>query len=91
MKHLRTELLTERRRTDASNEMTSVKSPGATTIRVSRKVLKRVDAEAEANRLSRNELIILLLDRYLRSRTGEGIDEIDPEYAAFLKTKRRQR
>ncbi|MBP0617571.1 ribbon-helix-helix protein, CopG family [Jiella mangrovi] len=92
MKKLRMELLGNHKTETASGEDASTgKSPGATTIRVSQKVLDRVDAEARAEGLSRNELIVLLLDECLRSRTGEGIVEIDSDFATFLKAKRRRR
>lgn len=91
MDKLRTELLADRDKREVTDGTPAGASPGATTIRVSQKVLKRVDAEAAAEQLSRNELINLLFDQYLRARTGEGIDEIDPEYARHLKAKRRQR
>ncbi|MCD1645357.1 ribbon-helix-helix protein, CopG family [Aurantimonas coralicida] len=91
MDKLRIKLLADRVKRDLSNGTSAGAPPGATTMRVSQKVLKRVDAEAAAEHLSRNELINLLFDQYLRARTGEGIDEIDPEYARQLKAKRRQR
>ncbi|MEE2950939.1 Ribbon-helix-helix protein, copG family [Fulvimarina manganoxydans] len=92
MKKLRVELLGNHKTQNASGEDTSTgKSPGATTIRVSQKILGKVDEEAGVEGLSRNELIVLLLDEFLRSRTGEGIEEIDPDFATFLKAKRRHR
>ncbi|MEX6509052.1 ribbon-helix-helix protein, CopG family [Jiella sp. M17.18] len=92
MTKLRTELLADNAAAlQARGSEAGGRPMAATTIRVSRMILKKVDAEAKAEGLSRNELVVLLFDRYLRERTGEGIEEIDPPFAAFMKVKRRGR
>lgn len=89
---LRTDLLAERTIPRVSDEKAREgKAPANTSIRISPKVLGKLDAEAETLGASRNELIVLLIDAYLISRSGKGIDEIDPSFAAYMKKKRRRR